>query len=318
MTKSEEEMQAYLTEKWQDLHANRLEPISDREVAFEALSHPFGSLMLCSPALQNDYEVVLRAVTKNWINLRSMPTRFCNDAALVLIGIQQHPEAFWSASYDLKLNPVFVLQALHRNPAVFRFFTPAQQANRIIVKDAVNRWWCNLEYASQTLRNDPEIVLTAVRNQGRAIRYASSELRNNREFALSTVIDGGGWQALDELPVELKLDRDFNVSAMTRASPRVPKGLFPFNDERNEKRGWAASVLARLKKHETRAQRLWERVRILVFQRSVLFHWVEEVAKKKGKSEFENPDSLQQLEGKTTMSGCDAHRLKREFEEDFA
>ena len=75
---------------------------------------------------------------------------------------------------------------------------------------------------------------------------------------------------------------------------------------------------SRLAKRLTRGQRLWERVRILVLQRMVIFHWIEEVAKKQGKSEFENTEALQQLEGKTTMSGRDAQRLKRKFEEDFA
>lgn len=315
-------MPSYIERMWQDFqdfNARRLVPISDREVAFEALFNPFCSLQLLSEELRNDREIVLHAVTRHWKNLNFMHARFRSDAEIVLAGLHQHDNAWKVASFELKTDLDFVLKALEACPSVFKQFTTDRRSDRVVARKAVSLEWCNLSLVTDDLRDDPEIVLAAIKHYGRAVIYASERLRHDRDFALSAIIRGGSWQTLEELPIQLQIDDDFYVSVMTRAFRPVPSTLFLFKLGTHEKkRGWAAAVLARLQERETRAQRLWERVRILVFMRSVLFHWVGFVAMKKGKSEFENPEALQQLEGKTTMSGRDAQRLKRKFEEDFA
>ena len=78
--------------------------------------------------------------------------------------------------------------------------------NREIVMIAVQNDGCELEYASDELKNDREIVMIAVQKNGCALEYASDELKNDREIVMTAIQNEVYVSALSYASDELKSD----------------------------------------------------------------------------------------------------------------
>ena len=83
---------------------------------------------------------------------------------------------------------------------------------RKFVLTAVTRYWRNLQYASDALRNNREIVLAAVAQDGEALKYASNELKNDEDIVLASVTLRGS--ALEYASDKLKDDEEIVLAAV--------------------------------------------------------------------------------------------------------
>ena len=84
-----------------------------------------------------------------------------------------------------------------------------------VVMKAVNRNGRNLQFASKSLKKDREIVMAAVQKTGTALDYASKELKNDREIVMVAVRSSG--YALQYASKQLKNDREIVMAAVQDA-----------------------------------------------------------------------------------------------------
>ena len=111
--------------------------------------------------LVNDYEIVLRAVTKNGLMLRY-------------------------AGKALRQDRNEVLSAATQNACALQF-APTFKSDRPFIESVVKMNGLALEHASKSLKSDREVVLAAVTQDGMAIHHAAKQLRMEREVLLVAV-----------------------------------------------------------------------------------------------------------------------------------
>ena len=112
---------------------------SDKELlnlALERYSYDF-PLEYASPALQNDKEIILKAMNKNSENIKFASPEIRNDPEVVMESIKSNGSNFKYASYELKNNKDFILSALLENTNIYSYIPESQKENTTSSKDLI-------------------------------------------------------------------------------------------------------------------------------------------------------------------------------------
>lgn len=154
---------------------------------------------------------------------------------------------FRDVSPELKSDPDIVMEAIHTNPANFRFACPILTSDKAFVLQAVTFAGECLAHASPELQGDVEVVLAAVKQDGRALQYASTELRNEKIIVLSAVKKTGS--SLEFASPELKNDVEIMIFAI-HSNPDVLEKILS-----KEQKGILIDTLKQLKiEHRDKAR----------------------------------------------------------------
>jgi hypothetical protein len=162
------------------------------------------ALEFASKELQNDKEVVLKAVKQNGDAFRPAlefaSEELKNNKEVVLEAVKRNGLALEFASKELQNDKEIRFEAAKKRREDFIFFAKEYLIEKETVLEAVKRNGLVLEFASEELQNNKEIVLEAVKRNGDALRYASKKLRNNKEVVFLSV----------QSTFEIKKDEDHN------------------------------------------------------------------------------------------------------------
>ncbi len=142
------------------------------------------------PVIQDNRDMVLRAIRHNGVLLAFASDRLQRDPELQRIAVSVTPSALSS--------------------------TPDLQDDREVVLAAVSRHGLVLEYASNRLKNDLEVLTKAIQNNGEAIQYAPDWIKNDYAYAMMAVRSNG--YAIELLSPELASNIDIQLAAYNSAS----------------------------------------------------------------------------------------------------
>jgi uncharacterized protein (TIGR02145 family) len=254
---------------------------NNREIIFEAIeNNSRGNQILkyISNDLRNDFEIVIKAVIKNGLELEFASNELKNDREVVFQAVKKYhlgnatPLKFASdklrndreivleavkknenggvlefASDELKNDREIVFEAVKKNhkgfPTALKFASDELRNDREIVLEAVKKNGAALEFVSDELKNDREIVLEAVKIFGEAIEFASDELNNNREFIFAAIKKNG--LILEYISYELKNDREIVFEAVKEDGEALEFASDEFKNDREivyeavKRNGWA-------------------------------------------------------------------------------
>ena len=93
---------------------------------------------------------------------------------------------------DLNNDREIVYTAVGYAPWALQYAGREFQADKVLVKEAVEKMGGVLVYANEEFHDDREIVLAAVKNDGRALKYASERLRADPIIVAAALDNAGG------------------------------------------------------------------------------------------------------------------------------
>ena len=112
---------------------------SDKELlnlALERYSYDY-PLEYASLALQNDKEIILKAMNKNSENIKFASPEIRNDPEVVMKAIKSNGSNFKYISDELKNNKDFILSALLENTNIYSYIPESQKENTTSSKDLI-------------------------------------------------------------------------------------------------------------------------------------------------------------------------------------
>lgn len=112
---------------------------SDKELlnlALERYSYDY-PLEYASLALQNDKEIILKAMNKNSENIKFASPEIRNDPEVVMKAIKSNGSNFKYISDELKNNKDFILSALLENTNIYSYIPKSQKENTTSSKDLI-------------------------------------------------------------------------------------------------------------------------------------------------------------------------------------
>ena len=127
----------------------------------------------------DDQEVVLAAVTKNWIALVFASERLKGTKEVVLAAVKQSGVALSLASDELKGDQEIVMLAVNENGLMLEHASAELKAVKKVVLAAVKENGLALQYAMNPTNDDDDIVEEAVKEAGNSVlQFASERLRS--------------------------------------------------------------------------------------------------------------------------------------------
>lgn len=130
-------------------------------------------------------------VKKNYMCLKYLPKRFCQDYRLCSEAAQQEGFSLMYFDHTIRDCDEIVLKAVSNRGNALSMASPRQKKNRNIVYAAVKNCGLALSYADILLKSDFDIVSLAVNTHGIALRYAAPELQDSEEIVRIAVENDG-------------------------------------------------------------------------------------------------------------------------------
>jgi len=155
-----------------------------------------------SDVLKDDYDIALKAITKNASNINCFSERLKNNHELIKIALQKDASIFDNFNEEFKKDREIVKIALKQNGYVFIFvskyfendkemFLLAIQNLRILYSNMVynDEYMGMLFYASDTLKDNEEVVLEAVKYDYDSVKFISARLKNDVDFIINMIVE---------------------------------------------------------------------------------------------------------------------------------
>lgn len=135
----------------------------------------------------DDFEFVMKAVSRNGFNLKYASARLKENRKIVLAAVSEVGDALQYANARSRDDFEIVKAAgQSRNPhfwtELLQFASERLQDNTIIVKIMLKQNWTNFVHASIRLKNNKEIVKYAVQLEGRALSVAGKDMKDDEEI----------------------------------------------------------------------------------------------------------------------------------------
>lgn len=166
---------------------------NDREIVLKAIELTANDNLLpyVSETLQNDMEIVLKAVAKSPDALDSAGKDFRTVKELVIKVLEKNGCAIRHVSKDLQEDQDVLLTAVGQDGYALSCLNEKGKDNKEVVKKAVAKDGHALQWASKRLREDRDVVLIAVANRGNALKYASTNLQDDIDVVQAAMASDG-------------------------------------------------------------------------------------------------------------------------------
>lgn len=139
-----------------------------------------------SPRLQNDKEVVLKAVEKSGILFRFIHKTLQEDKQVLEKALETYGLALKYTSLHFQGDQQIVMKAIQQNPRSILYASPLLRENKEIMKYIIQKDVKFLVYCPTILQN-PEIFIMANRIWPRCLYYAPDTTRNNIKLVRESV-----------------------------------------------------------------------------------------------------------------------------------
>jgi DNA-binding MurR/RpiR family transcriptional regulator len=163
----------------------------DKDVVLTAIRHyPYelydgGVLKYASHELQDDRNIVLKAVQVDGTALEWASSRLQADKGVVLAAILHTKEALRMASKAMREDEEVIMIAVQQHGDVLKYASTGIQNNKGVVLAAVSQCGYALEWASPVMKNDREVVMTAVQQCGYALEWASTAMQSDEGIVMA-------------------------------------------------------------------------------------------------------------------------------------
>ena len=138
-----------------------------------------------------DKDFVFSLVKKNYMCLKYLPQKFCQDYRICLEAARQEGFSMMYFDFTIRECDEIVLAAVSNRGNALSLASPRQKKNRDIVYAAVKNSGLALSYADLSLRSDVDVVTLAVATHGMALRYAAPDFRDCEEIVRIAVKNDG-------------------------------------------------------------------------------------------------------------------------------
>jgi hypothetical protein len=140
------------------------------------------ALQFAPDGVKNDFDLVLRCVTRVPLAFKFASERLRNDYTIANVAVRGNSTTLRYASERLRNDANFVLIALLCDPSgsCIRFGSESVRDDENLASIAVTRDGYNLKFVSERLRDDKNVVNIACAETPSAICLASTNLQNKR------------------------------------------------------------------------------------------------------------------------------------------
>eukprot|EP00931_Biecheleriopsis_adriatica_P085905 TRINITY_DN60675_c0_g1_i1.p1 TRINITY_DN60675_c0_g1~~TRINITY_DN60675_c0_g1_i1.p1 ORF type:complete len:422 (+),score=70.73 TRINITY_DN60675_c0_g1_i1:104-1369(+) len=146
---------------------------ADRDFVLKAVRHNSGAIKYASRALRYSLEFSMAAVQQeSHVCMGGSPDEFDAQSAvtksereLLLTAVRRNGLALRTASRTLRSDEEIVLEAVSQNGHALKFASNELRSNKHFVLEAIRRDIQALNFASKELRNDVEFIVQACRHQ---------------------------------------------------------------------------------------------------------------------------------------------------------
>jgi hypothetical protein len=189
------------------------------------------TLLYASNELQNHRDLASIALKQNGYALQYVSEQLASDPILVRLAMKTQVNSMKYASIKLLGNSIFISSIAKKNGKLaLKYCCKRLCSDRSVVMTAVTQNGNALQYADESLKNDPDVVLLAINNMNQELdKNNNNNNNNNKPVSSTSVIDDedGDLQSNDACNVamsfcSLKLRSDFNfVSMACNVNPEV-------------------------------------------------------------------------------------------------
>jgi hypothetical protein len=186
------------------------------------------TLLYASNELQNHRDLASIALKQNGYALQYVSEQLASDPILVRLAMKTQVNSMKYASIKLLGNSIFISSIAKKNGKLaLKYCCKRLCSDRSVVMTAVTQNGNALQYADESLKNDPDVVLLAINNMNQELDKNNNN--NNKPVSSTSVTDDedGDLQSNDACNVamsfcSLKLRSDFNfVSMACNVNPEV-------------------------------------------------------------------------------------------------
>lgn len=177
------EMPSSLKEAGQDMQ-------NDKEVVLAALesgSQASQAWMYVASELKNDRDVILKLVSRDGWQLKSLPNNWTADRDVVLAAVQNTGSALQFAAEHLQNDRSVALLGVCKTASAIQHISKDLLADRTFWMAALEQNGEALKYGSDEVKSDKELVSVAVQQNGCALRHAADSLRENVDVVRKAV-----------------------------------------------------------------------------------------------------------------------------------
>lgn len=191
---------------------------SDRNFLLEIIKNSGCNYGAIPSHLQSDLDIMLEAYKHNKSSLVFLPKYLLSNIAFIRQAAKTDGDIYSYATDEIRSDESLFRSAV-RNSRDSKFpllrSAPTKiRANKVLVLLALQFEWRNIEYAEDSLKNDPEVVLAAIRADDsprselhHAMHYASDILKNDMAFVKKAVEIN--WMSFSSANIVLKENVEF-------------------------------------------------------------------------------------------------------------
>jgi hypothetical protein len=170
----------------------------DKQVVLEAVKYSGSTLALAEPSLSGSKEFVAECVAVNPDALGGASDSLKGDKDFILdLCSKGYGEAFKCASWALKADTSFILEAVTKDPMVMKFASPDLKQDKSFVISVAKKCGAALQYMLPKSQADKDVVAAAVAQDPTAAIFAHTSRRVELGVGLL-------WDSEVELQAELK------------------------------------------------------------------------------------------------------------------
>lgn len=196
------------------------------DMVMAAVSHNGEALQYAADAFRNDNDIVMAAVSRHGEALRFAFPSPREDRDVVMAAVTQNGTALVEACAELRGDRDIVMAAVAQNGYAFNDVSRNLQNDREIIKAALSQCGDLLGDLSPALQDDRDIVMTAIRQDRSALLHASAALRGDREFIMAAVSEDG--RILEYTDGRFRHDREIVKAAVSQYGDALLIAEHPF------------------------------------------------------------------------------------------
>lgn len=168
--------------------------ITNKEIALKLLKRSVSGqvLKVFSPELQNNFDIVMQAVTIHGYALKYASENLSNNKDIVEKASEKHQRAFKYAGSELKNDNKFIIDILkpdYFSGKIFTYCSTELQNDIMFVKEFIKYNAFGLKYFPEKFKYDEEIALLALNKNEYAFQYIKKKVRDKPEITKRALVN---------------------------------------------------------------------------------------------------------------------------------
>ena len=142
-----------------------------------------GRFRFASPAVRNDKETMLSVLKMRGYHLEYVGEKLKCDKEIVMAAVCEMGDSLRFASPELQDDDEFVMAAITSQPSALRYASERIRSDKQFIRNNTG----SLNYASETLLNDPDFMLSLIKCNANAFFSRGNTLQSNHDFLAAAI-----------------------------------------------------------------------------------------------------------------------------------